>query len=342
VEAHAETAPKTPATGYRSLLGSRAWRRRQMPIALAWVLTLVLFAIVSARSPGFASSSNIESVIQQAGIVGIIAIGQTLVILTGGIDLSIPGMMSVAGVVLAREASTNGDLWRPVLIVLLIALVVGLINGVAVGIFRAPAIIVTLGMNGVLSGALLVVVQGGTGRSSGAIPSGVRDAAIGQLGPIPAMALIWIVLTVIVTLVLSRTSYGKRIYAIGNNAVAARVSGVNVPLTLVSLYMISAVTAALGGFLLAGYLNQSYPSMGSPYLFTGIAAALVGGASILGGSGNYLGTVAGALTLTILNGLLAILNLGPEMVRILYGAVIFLTVLASTYFSNRGGRRSRE
>jgi ribose transport system permease protein len=141
--------------------------------------------------------------------------------------------------------------------------------------------------------------------------------------------------------VLSRTSYGKRIYAVGNNATAARVSGVNVPLTLVSLYVISAVTASLGGFLLAGYLNQSYPSMGSPYLFTGIAAALVGGASILGGSGNYLGTVAGALTLTILNGLLAILNLGPEMVRILYGAVIFLTVLTSTYFSNRSGGRAR-
>jgi ribose transport system permease protein len=341
VEAHAETMGQAPA-GYQSLFSNRSWRRRQLPIALAWLLTVVLFVIVSIRSPGFASSGNIESVLQQAGIIGIIAIGQTLVILTGGIDLSIPGMMSVAGVVLARESSTNSELWRPLLIVLVIALIVGLINGAAVGIFRAPAIIVTLGMNGVLSGALLVVVQGGTGRSSGAIPSGVRDAAIGHIGFLPAMAVIWLVLTVIVTLVLSRTSYGKRIYAIGNNAVAARVSGVNVPLTLISLYMISAVTAAMGGFLLAGYLNQSYPSMGNPYLFTGIAAALVGGASILGGSGNYLGTVAGALTLTILNGLLAILNLGPEMVRILYGAVIFLTVLTSTYFSTRTGRRARQ
>lgn len=340
MEAHAEIPRERPA-GYTSLFANRSWRRRQLPVALAWLLAVLLFAIVSIYSPGFASSGNIESILQQAGIIAIIAIGQTLVILTGGIDLSIPGMMSIAGVVLSRESSTNSELWRPLLIVLAIALLVGLINGAAVGLIRAPAIIVTLGMNGVLTGALLVVVQGGTGRSSGAIPSGVRDAAIGHIGFIPSMAVIWFVLAVIASLVLSRTSYGKRIYAIGNNAVAARVSGVNVPLTLISLYMISAVTAALGGFLLAGYLNQAYPSMGNPYLFTGIAAVLIGGASILGGSGNYLGTVAGALTLTILNGLLAILNLGPEMVRILYGAVIFLTVLTSTYFSLRGGGRSR-
>jgi len=245
-------------------------------------------------------------------------------------------MMSAAGVLLARTTPEDGNLLFPIAVVFGLAFVVGLVNGIGVGVFRAPAIIMTLGMNGVLAGALVVTAPGvitGEGTSS----SLIRELAVGSIGPIPTAGVFWVLLTVLVTVALSRTSFGRRVYAVGNNPLAARVSGVNVATTLISLYVISAMTAALGGWMLAGYLGQSYFDMGEPYLFISITAVLVGGVSLLGGSGNYLGTFAGTLILTILGALLAILNLGAASVRIIYGIIVFLTVAASPLL-NRGKR----
>lgn len=333
----ATTAPTpAPATDHeRSRFSQGGWRRRQLPIVFAWILIVVLFAIVSLFEPGFRSNANIRSLVDQSMILGVVALGQTLVIICRGIDLSVPAMMGVAGVVLARQGTATGDVIGALLIIVPIAIALGLVNGISVAVLRAPAIIVTLATNTLLLGALLVWTAGGNSQTGGRVPEIFRTLATGQLGPFPVSGLFWIGVAVLATLLMTATRFGRHVYAIGNNPLAARLSGVSVVRTTIAVYVISALCSAAGGLLLAGYLNQSFPSMGSTYLFTSIAVVLIGGASILGGSGHYLGTVAGALTVSILGGVLAILDLGPAYLRILYGLLIFATVGLGTVLARR-------
>jgi ribose transport system permease protein len=330
--ATAVTAPQTP----RSRFSQTGWRRRQLPIVFAWILIVVLFVIVSIFEPGFRSNANVRSIIDQSMILGIVGLGQTLVILSRGIDLSVPAMMGVAGVVVARHGTSTGDVISALVVIVPIAIGLGLVNGISVAVLRAPAIIVTLATNTLVLGALLVSTSGGTSQTGGQVPEIFRTLATGQVGPIPVSGLLWIAVALFATALMTATRFGRHVYAIGNNPLAAGLSGVSVIRTTVAVYVISALCSALGGLLLAGYLNQSFPSMGSTYLFTSIAVVLIGGASILGGSGHYLGTVAGALTLSILGGVLAILDLGPAYLRILYGVLIFLTVGLGTVLARRG------
>ncbi|HEU4656348.1 MAG TPA: ABC transporter permease [Capillimicrobium sp.] len=333
--ATAAAAP-APAQHARSRFTQPGWRRRQLPIVFAWVLVIALFFIVSLFEPGFRSNANIRSIVDQSMILGVVALGQTLVIIARGIDLSVPSMMAVAGVVVARHGTATGDVLGALLVIVPIALGLGLLNGISVAVLRAPAIIVTLATNTLVLGALLVSTAGGTSQTGGQVPPIFRTLATGEVGPIPVSGLVWLGVAIFATLLMSATRFGRHVYAVGNNPLAARLSGVSVIRTTVAVYVISSLCAAVGGLLLAGYLNQSFPSMGGTYLFTSIAVVLIGGASILGGSGHYLGTVAGALTLSVLGGVLAILDLGPAYLRILYGVLIFLTVGVGTVLAGRG------
>ena len=322
----------------RSRLGETAWRRRQYPIAFAWVLMFALFVIVSLFQPGFRSNANIRSIVDQSMILGVVGLGQTLVIICRGIDLSIPSMMGFAGVIVANRGGSTGDVIHALIIIIPIALALGLVNGLSVAFLRAPAIVVTLATNTLLLGVILVTTNGSTSQAGGQPASLLRTLSTGHIGPISVSGIVWVVFAVVAILLLAATRFGRHIYAVGNNPVAARISGVPVIRTVVSAYVVSAFCAAIGGMLLAGYLNQTFPDMGSDYLFTSIAIVLIGGASILGGTGNYLGTIAGALTLSILGGALALLNLGPGYLSILYGVLIFATVGLGTVFARRGAR----
>jgi ribose transport system permease protein len=335
VSSAASTPESAPAIAPRSRFGEAGWRRRQLPIALAWVFVILSFAIVSIFQPGFHSDANIRSLVDQSIILGVVGLGQTIVIISRGIDLSVPSMMGIAGVVLADHGSGGGEIAEALLVVLVVAVALGLLNGVSIALLRAPAIIVTLATNTLALGALLVTTSGSTSQTGGAIPHIFRTLAVGKIGPFATAGLVWLGIAVLATLLMTATRFGRHIYAIGNNPLAARMSGVPVTRTLIAAYVFSSLCAAAGGLLLAGYLNQAFPAMGSTYLFTSIAVVLIGGASILGGSGHYLGTVAGALLLSILGGVLAILNLGPAYLRILYGLLIFITVGLVTLVSER-------
>jgi ribose transport system permease protein len=321
--------------GRRSRFREAGWRRRQLPIAFAWMFVILSFAIVSIFEPGFRSSANIRSIVDQSIILGVVGLGQTIVIISRGIDLSVPSMMGISGVVLARHAGGTGEVVEALLIIAVVAIALGLVNGACVAVLRAPAIIVTLATNTLALGALLVTAGGSTSQTGGQIPSVFRTVATGTIGPFATAGLVWLGIAILATLLMTATRFGRYVYAAGNNPLAARMSGVPVTRTIIAAYVISALCAAAGGLLLAGYLNQSFPAMGSTYLFTSIAIVLIGGASILGGSGHYLGTVAGALLLSILGGVLAILNLGPAYLRILYGLLIFITVGLVTLLSER-------
>ena len=213
---------------------------------------------------------------------------------------------------------------------------VGFVNGAGVAWFGVPPIIMTLATNVILQGLILVLTGGSPAPS---VPGVIKFLAVGRVGGIPVIALIWIVLTLIATLLLSKAAFGRHLYALGTSATVAEFSGVPTARTTVLTYVISGLTAALAGMLLTGYSGQAYLGMGDAYLFTSVAAVAIGGASILGGSGHYLGTVAGALVLTILTGLLPALNLSNGALLIVYGAVILITVsIGSEVFAGLGGR----
>lgn len=304
--------------------GRGALLGKQRSVVVAFVVCGLLFAGTAVYSPGFASGPNIGALLTQASLIGLVALGQTLVIIGGGIDLSIPWVVNGAAVLTTVWADGgNGRLAWVIPGVLVAGVVVGTANGIGVTIFRVPPIIMTLGMLAMVQGGLLVYTAGTGGHLA---PSLVDRIAAHGIGPITGATAIWLVAIVAATILLSWTVFGRRLYALGISRTTAQFSGVNERTVITATYSVSGLTAAAAGILLAGYVQQSYLGMGDAYLFASVAAVAIGGASILGGTGNYLGTVAGALTLTVLTGMLPILGLNPAVLDIVYGVVILIAI----------------
>lgn len=297
-------------------------------ILLAYGGALVLFAATSAFSPGFASTNHVRVLLVQASFIGIVALGQSFVILGGGIDLSVPWTLNGSAILLTLFANgSNAPLLWAIPLLLALGALVGLCNGLGVAALGISPIIMTLGMNVILSGGLLVYTNGSP--TAGA-PSHVEYLATGRVGPIPVNTLIWLGIAALATVLLTWTAFGRQLYALGTNRTVAQFSGIAISRVTVITYVISGMAAAFAGILLTGYVGQAYLGMGDPYLFSSVAAVAIGGASILGGSGHYLGTIAGALILTVLAGLLPILNLNPAALQVIYGFVILGTVALAT------------
>lgn len=306
----------------------RGFAAANRSIVLAYGALVLLVAVTSFFSPGFLSETSLRSTIILAAFVGIAALGQSFVIFGAGIDLSIPWVLNAAAIIITFCCRGQNDalIWAGPL-VLAAGGLTGLINGIGIAILRVPAIIMTLASNIIIQGLVLVLSGGSPPPST---PSLVQFLAVGRLGPVPVIAIIWLVLTVVATVLLSKTPFGRHLYAVGTNADVSVHSGVPVQRTTILTYVISGVTAALAGILLTGYSRQAYLGMGDPYLFTSVAAVALGGASILGGSGHYLGTVAGALLLTVLSGLLPALKLSSGALLVVYGVIIIVTVSISS------------
>jgi ribose transport system permease protein len=270
-----------------------------------------------------------------AAFIGIIGLGQTLCILTGGIDLSVPWTLTGAAVLTSVLTADGHPMGGVIVLVLALAVVVGLFNGLGVAYAGVPPIIMTLGMNGALQGLLLVYTDGGISSNP---PEALTRFVTGQALGVPTLVWIWIVVIFIGWGLLSLTTFGRRLYAIGTNRRAAQLAGVRVRRTLVVPYVISAVGAAGTGLLLMGFTGQAFLTMGDPYLFSSAVAVAVGGASILGGSGNYIGTVGGALVLTLVASLLPLFSLGTAWLSIAYGVILLATVYAASL--NLSRRRS--
>jgi ribose transport system permease protein len=298
--------------------------RRNVPILLSYLVVILLFVAGTAKTSGFASGSHIRVLLLQASFIGMIGLGQTMCILTGGIDLSVPWVFTGAAVLTSIKAGGDASrLPEVLLLVLALAILVGLFNGIGVAYAGVPPIIMTLGTNGALQGLLLVYTNGGISSfPPQQLNSWVLDTTVG----IPNLLWIWSAFFLVGVVLLSGTTLGRRLYGIGTNRSAAYFAGVNVRRTLVLPYVFSAVGAAGAGVLYMGYNGQAFLSMGDPYLFASAAAVAVGGASILGGNGHYVGTVAGALVLTLLSALLVLFNLGTGYLLISYGAVLLIAV----------------
>lgn len=307
--------------------------KKNQGVVFCYLIALVLFAGFSVYMPGFARLSHIRTVFLESALIGIVALGQTLVVITGGIDLSVAWMMTIGAYMVSNLVnSSNANLVWGIPLMLVVTFGLGAINGFCISCLRVPAIVMTLGMNIILQGALVALTQGSPGQS--ALPLLLTLGQKNLLG-IPYLVIIWIIMTVVVMLALFKMKYGRKLFAIGNNATVAKYSGIRVDSTIILSYAISGMTAGIAGALLAGKVGSCYLAMGDTYQFQSIAAVAIGGTSMLGGKGNYLGTVAGSLTITILLGILVALNLPFGVQTMAYGLIVLISVIVSVVSSNK-------
>jgi ribose transport system permease protein len=311
----------------RRLAASFTEDRRR--VVYAFVAAILVFAVGDLLHSGFASPASVKSILVIASFVGYVAAGQTFVILVGGIDLSVPWVLNGAAILLVTTSLGQNDrAAQAVLLTLGLGLLVGLVNGIGVAYLAVPAVVMTLGMNGIMEGLTLGRSKGLTCTSCASYaPSAIQDVVRGHVAGVPADLLLWLGCTIFITLLLSATTFGRRIYAIGNNDTAAFLAGINVRRVTVALYMLSGLFAALAGIVLVAYGGQATLGMGDPYLFQSIAAAVIGGVSILGGRGHYLGAVAGSVMLVSLVSVLLTQNMPDWGRNVVYGVAILVILL---------------
>jgi len=300
-------------------------RLRLGPTVIALLLAIGLFVLGGLVHPGFANYSLAINILRLAAFLGVVAAGQTLVIIGGGegIDLSVGSVITLGAILVYQVANGSDVMVLPALIVALaVGAGIGAVNGLGITLLRIPPLVMTLGMAGVVQGLILVVTQG---RLTGATAPLMVALITSPLAfEIPGVVLIWLLLGIVMWMLLERTPYGKQLFAIGVNRTTARLSGVRVPAILVLTYALSGMLAALAGFVLLGYTQRVFLNLGADYTLPSVAAVVVGGTVLAGGQGSYLGTMAGALVLTILSSLLTTLLL-PESVRqIVFGATLLL------------------
>lgn len=313
--------------------------RSFMPPSLAaLLLAVMLFLVGGILAPGFTNPTQAVNIIRLAAFLGIIAAGQTLVIISGGegIDLSAGSLVTLGAILTYRI--TNGDdaLILPALaIVLLVGAGIGLLNGLGVALLRMPPLVITLGMAGVVSGVIYFYTRGQLiGKTPPAMGRLLSQALI---GPIPGVIILWLIFGAGMWVLLERTAFGKQLFAIGINRTTARLSGVRVNLIVVLTYMLGGALAAFGGFVLLGFTQTVFLNLGQPYLFPTIAAVVVGGTVLAGGKGSYWGTMAGALVLQVINSLLLALRVEESFQLMILGAI--LLVLLTLYGRQRSVRQ---
>lgn len=302
---------------------NREWAKYVVPAYLLFFAVVVITGFV--YGPAVLTSANFySSLLTLTLFLAILGLGQGAVILTGGLDLSMPWLITLAGVLLTGLThGANAAAWA-VPAVLGVGLLVGAFNGVGVVMLGLPPIVVTLAANGLLQGLTLIYCNG---SPQGWSPSAISEFTNGKLGPLSFAAWSVPVFLALALLLLHRTPFGRRVYAVGNSQVAAKLSGVRVGTTLIAVYCLSGLCSALVGLLLAGFSSQAFLGMGDPYLLPSIAVVVVGGALITGGRGHYLGVFGGALLLTALGTLLAGTTVPPAVRDIINGLVVLAAVI---------------
>ncbi len=298
---------------------------REFGILIAFVAVVAVLMIISPDA--FAQPKNLIGIVKQASINGILACGMMFVILSDGIDLSVGSTVALAGVMAAHFAHPDTyPVIIPILVGILVGMAVGILNGVGVAYGGVPPFIITLATMTAIRGVALIASGGSpvydlsdtfNGIASGFIPGTI----------IPILAVYFLVIILISGFILTKTIYGRRIYALGGNETAAKVSGISVKKLRLSVYAISGVLAGFAGVLLASRTISGSPTAGQGYELDAIAAVIIGGISMSGGAGKWFGTLIGALLLAVLANGLDILNVSSNYQMVIKGAIIAIAVL---------------
>jgi ribose transport system permease protein len=306
-----------------------AINRNSLRFVVPYLLFVFCWLIVSFAVHGYGTIGHFLYIVQFAGLLGIVAAGQTLVIVSGGIDLSVGSLITLSAVI-ATQTAFSAHLAFPVavLVGLLGGIAFGILNGIGVGLVRIPPLIMTLASLTIANGVSLLVTNGA--------PHEVRDPAFqtwvvkpGILG-INGILQSWIVVSVIVNFLMGSTSYGKKIQFLGSSPKATIYAGYSPKILILGVYLFSAILSGVTGILLIGFTGNSYLGMGESYSLASIAAVVMGGTSILGGSGSYLGTIAGALLLTLIASVLTLFQVSGGGQTAIEGAILLVLMIAYT------------
>lgn len=298
--------------------------------AIPFLATAAIILIGAFFVPRFLSFDYLLQQLQVASFLGVLALGATVVILLGHIDLSVPWVLGGAAILSTALVGTDSAVLTALAVpaALLFGVLVGIINGVGVAIFRIPSMVWTLAVNSMLLG-VAVLNTGGFSPRGVASPLMI-EAATGSVTGIPFSFLIWMGVALILGFFFTRTGFGRYLSSIGYNEKATFLSGVSTPSVIFAAFMIAGACSALGGVLLAGYANQAYQSMGDPFLLPTIAAVVIGGTSILGGRGSLMGTIGGVLFITILTSILSVFQISEAWRNIIFGSIIIVMLLFQT------------
>lgn len=299
-------------------------------------ILIILFAVLVVAgllSPAFFNPRNILNVLRQASALGIMSLGQTIVLIAGGIDLSMVSTMQLAGIVAAAISSGRNDLVPlAILVCLLLGAGVGLVNGLLVTRRNVPAFIATLSVSIVTTGVRLVATYG---APPGSVPPLLRLLGHENTGPIPNAILLFAIFAFASWFAMNRTTFGRKVYATGGNRAAARLSGVRTDRVQLLTYVISGLLAAIAGLVLIGYLGYADQWIGEGSELDSIAAPIIGGASFTGGIGSIGGTIVGVLLVSVLLNLVLLLSLPAQWQYIVRGVVIILAVAMYAFVGRR-------
>ncbi|QXI64557.1 Ribose import permease protein RbsC [Paracoccus marcusii] len=342
------TTTTAPAKGRQFHLGRLLLEGR------AFFALIAIIAVFSFLSPNYFTLSNLLIMSSQVAIFGILSIGMLLVILNGGIDLSVGSILALSGVVAGAmmqgvELDALGvilypPVWAVVVLTLCVGAAVGAVNGVLVAIFKVPPFVATLGVMYVARGIALLMTNGLTYnnlRGSEALGNtGFNWLGFYRIGGVPISVIVLAVVAIAAGLMLGRSAFGRWLYASGGNERAAELSGVPVKRVKIIVYMVSGALAAAAGLVLASQLTSAGPTAGNAYELTAIAAVVIGGAALTGGRGNVRGTMLGAFVIGFLSAGLVIIGVSSYWQTVFTGAVIVLAVLMNSLQYGSGTRKT--
>ena len=311
-------------SGHSAIKDKRTYKFRQILEQYGVYLTLVILLIISALiTPNMFEKETLAVMFRQCAQLGIIAIGQTMVMLVAGLDLSVGGVIVMTSMVVAEVSNGRNEMIPfAILIALIIGMLIGLANGLLITKRKVPPLVATL--------VMLFLVQGAQQAFTRGVPSGFVPEALGLVnkswGFLSIPLLLWLILNGLFLIILRRTSYGRRIYAVGSNPEAARLNGIPVNFIKISVYVLGSGLAVISGVILTGYVGYVDRFIATGLDLDSIAAAVVGGTSFFGGKGQLMGTIAGVLIIQILSTMVVLIGLDIETQFIIKGLVILAAV----------------
>ncbi len=303
----------------KNKLGSHKFAERNLVIILA-----VFFVFLSIVSPTFLRINNLYNLVRQTAIIGVVSIGMTFVIFTGGIDLSVGSVLGFASITSSMMMVKGMPIFPAILFTMIFCAVLGLVNGIIIQDGQVPPFIATLGM---LTGARGAVMLLSDARMIAGLPRNFTQFAQITILGLPSLFFVWLLIIIISVIITKMTVFGRNIYAFGSNSEAARLSGISSRAITYSVYTISALLSGIAGILMTSRLSNGIPTAGTGYELNAIAAVVVGGASMTGGSGTILGTILGAMIIAILGNGGNLLGVNPFVLNIITGVLIVASVM---------------
>ena len=296
------------------------------PQYLIYIVLVSVLIIASIMSPGYLKITHIASMLRIASFLGLVCIGQNLVMLTGSIDMSVAAVITLGNILGAQVLmGKDANILTALLIVIVAVLAVGICTSFGVSKLNIPAFIMTLGMSSIVEGFAMVYTGGAPKGSTS--PALTRMTSSNMVGVFSGTAVLWLVIAAGFILFMRYTKFGRNVYAVGANPVAAKFSGINVRMTKAAIFIIAAVIYALVGFLLVGYTGTTYLEVGDTYHPNNVAAVIIGGTSVKGGKGGYFGTIAGVLLMVILTDFLTVLNVQESLRQVIQGVILILLIV---------------